>query len=124
MKRLLLSFVALLCMLFAFSSCKKSSIDSVYSCGLHTWNSSSFTDLGTVENYIKQNNCPYGNVVIRAGKSEADNDKTIKAQFDAAVSKLNFNTLDLDPSTSFKYSVLRATESEENIIVASVSFNL
>lgn len=128
MKRIIALFVAFSCMLFVISSCKgSSSIDSVYTCGISNFQSSGSgttqdpprTDLGTIENYIKQNNCPWGDVIIRAGKSAADNDKKMKAQFDAAASKLDFSTLGLSPSTSFVYSATNI----KNEIVASVSYN-
>lgn len=105
MKKALVTILGALCLLFALSSCEgESSIDSAYGCGLHTWHSDNASDLSKVENYIKSQNCPWGTVIIRAGKSEAANDKTMKAQFDEAASKLDFSTLGLHSSTTFVYS--------------------
>lgn len=125
MKRKLVVLLGFVCLLFAVSACEPDvKIDSVYGCGLHTWKSSSLTDLATVENYIKSNGGPYGSVIIRAGKSEKENDATIKAQFDAAVAKMDFSTLKLDAGTSFVYSVVGSTSTpgEEGRVVASVKW--
>ncbi|MDD2294102.1 MAG: hypothetical protein PHD07_07850 [Bacteroidales bacterium] len=116
--------IGIICLVLAASSCSDNiSIDSAYGCGVYGYKSSVPADLGLITNYIQKQGAPYGTVIIRGGKSEKANDATIKAQFEAAVAKMDFSKLGLDASTSFTYSVQSTyTEGGSSKTIASYSW--
>lgn len=120
----LLPALCLALLVFALSSCEgETSISTAYSVGIfQLYSTNPIEEVAAIENYIKKQGAPYGSV-IKTGKSESENDKNMKAEFDSVVSKLDFSTLGLLPTTYFTYSVQGAyDESGNSRTVASYSF--
>src|SRR5574344_1302779 len=115
MKKFLLAILGCLLLSVVVSSCETTtSIDSMYSCGVSNFKASKISDLGLIENHLKEKGCPFGSVIISKGKSVAANDAVMKERYNKAIATIDFGSLGLDSGTSFTYSVTGLHSGDES----------